>query len=184
MIRLQVLSFLVLVLVAAAPIRALERTGCRPVSNRSPALAIPVGVHRVGGGILRHGKNRLNSLTPCTRRQVSSYYRSGVGSLRSLCVIPPPGISPLGWDVGMGGVCAVAATAWVKIWTSLARSGVVAPQVSRKVVHTTSGPLFMLLWPFFTTRPSARFIAAGVRRTHHSPALHCHALQRCCRSGI
>lgn len=35
--------------------------------------------------------------------------------------------------------------------------------MSRKVVHTTAAPLFLVLWPFFTERPCARFFAAAVR---------------------
>ena len=29
-------------------------------------------------------------------------------------------------------------------------------------MHTTAAPLFMVLWPFFTDRPCARFFAAAV----------------------
>ncbi|CAM9376143.1 unnamed protein product [Choristocarpus tenellus] len=90
------------------------------------------------------------------------YPRPSLVARRSHCFVPPPGVSLLSWDLGMGGVCALASTVWVKVCTSLARSGKLSPQVSRKIVHTTCGPLFMLLWPFFSAEPSARFIAAGV----------------------
>eukprot|EP00752_Nemacystus_decipiens_P002317 g2191.t1 len=87
---------------------------------------------------------------------------TGSASLRCVCTLPPPGISPLAWDLGVSSAVGAASVVWVKLWTGLARRDKMKPQVSRKVVHTTAAPLFMVLWPFFTDRPCAKFFAAAV----------------------
>ena len=56
----------------------------------------------------------------------------------------------------------VGATAWLKIWTTLASMGYMDPKVSRKVVHCGSAPLFMLTWPFYSASSQARLVAALV----------------------
>jgi hypothetical protein len=35
-------------------------------------------------------------------------------------------------------------------------------KLSRKLVHTLAGPLFLLCWPLFSAAPEARFLAALV----------------------
>jgi dolichol kinase len=55
----------------------------------------------------------------------------------------------------------IASFAWVKIW-GVAHSHGVPHSVSRKVVHATCGPLFVLFWPLFSPAPGARFFAALV----------------------
>ena len=41
--------------------------------------------------------------------------------------------------------------------------GVLLPQkLSRKLVHITAGPLFVLMWPLFSWAPSARLYAAVI----------------------
>lgn len=67
-----------------------------------------------------------------------------------------------GWDYGCAVAAAVGAFIWVKIFDALARSGVIDQKLSRKVVHSTAGPLFMLMWPLFSSSPEARIIAAAV----------------------
>lgn len=73
----------------------------------------------------------------------------------------------------MGFFAATLATLWVKIWTSQVNSdgiGGLNPKLSRKIIHTTSAPLFLFIWPLFShiagneeglTSP-ARFFAATV----------------------
>ena len=53
--------------------------------------------------------------------------------------------SPLAQDVVCTLVCAIAATLWLKIWTSSAKKGLIEPNLSRKIVHAGSGPLFLLV---------------------------------------
>jgi dolichol kinase len=55
----------------------------------------------------------------------------------------------------------VASFAWVKI-LGVAHHHGVPHNVSRKVVHATCGPLFVLFWPLFSSAPGARFFAALV----------------------
>ena len=71
-------------------------------------------------------------------------------------------ISVAGRDAACAAVGLVGASAWLKIWTTLASADLVDPKVSRKIVHSGSAPLFLLTWPFFTTEPAARVVAAAV----------------------
>ncbi|GLI65312.1 hypothetical protein VaNZ11_008854 [Volvox africanus] len=59
-------------------------------------------------------------------------------------------------------LAAVGAAVWVKIFDLLAVKGVLEQKLSRKLVHTTSGPLFLLTWTLFSAAPSARYLAAVV----------------------
>ncbi|GBF95757.1 phytol kinase chloroplastic-like [Raphidocelis subcapitata] len=67
-----------------------------------------------------------------------------------------------GWDVACMLLAAVAAYGWVKLFDRLAGSGALDRKLSRKLVHATAGPLFMLTWPLFSAAPEARFFAAAV----------------------
>merc|ERR1719310_1963730 len=55
----------------------------------------------------------------------------------------------------------VASVAWVKIW-GVAHDLGVPHTVSRKIVHATCGPIFVLFWPLYSPAPQARFFAAIV----------------------
>ncbi|KAJ1453529.1 hypothetical protein M885DRAFT_523979 [Pelagophyceae sp. CCMP2097] len=61
--------------------------------------------------------------------------------------------------------CAVAAVAgavvWIKLWSTAEAAGLVAAKVSRKIIHCATAPLFLMVWPFFSTSPYARLIAAA-----------------------
>ena len=57
---------------------------------------------------------------------------------------------------------AVAAYLWVKLFDVLASREVLERKLSRKVIHTTSGPFFMLTWPLFGGAPSSQLFAALV----------------------
>lgn len=65
-------------------------------------------------------------------------------------------------DVIVATVTTVAALLWLRVWTTLAQKGVVDPKVSRKIIHCGSAPLFLLLWPLFSSSSSARLLAAAV----------------------
>eukprot|EP00741_Cyanophora_paradoxa_P007124 tig00001093_g6895.t1 len=60
------------------------------------------------------------------------------------------------------GFSVVAATTWVRLWELACARGVVGQKLSRKIVHSTSGPLFVLAWNLFSGAPEARFLAALV----------------------
>ncbi|KXZ49976.1 hypothetical protein GPECTOR_18g132 [Gonium pectorale] len=57
---------------------------------------------------------------------------------------------------------ALGAAIWVKIFNVLATNGTLEQKLSRKLVHTTTGPLFVLTWILFSAAPSAKFLAAAV----------------------
>lgn len=94
-----------------------------------------------------------------------------VGSLATVAVAAKTNILPvpidfeytdaliardLGATIGGG----ILAYAYVKICTTLAAKGILQPRDSRKIIHTFSAPLFMLIWPLFT--PAGRYFAACV----------------------
>ena len=68
----------------------------------------------------------------------------------------------LGRDAASASVCAGAAWMWVAFWSKLAADGRIQPNLSRKIIHTGSAPLFMLCWPLFSPAPSAPILAGAV----------------------
>eukprot|EP01083_Nonionella_stella_P064012 166463_1 len=65
-------------------------------------------------------------------------------------------------DAGVTILCTVLATAFVKTITYLASKGILESRDSRKIIHTCSAPLFMLLWPLFTDLPGGKIFAAFI----------------------
>ncbi len=51
---------------------------------------------------------------------------------------------------------------WLRLMDALAHRGVIAQQLSRKIIHTGTGPLFVLCWNLFSAEPWARWAAALV----------------------
>lgn len=56
----------------------------------------------------------------------------------------------------------VGAVIWVKLFDFLARHQVFDRKLSRKLVHITAGPLFVLTWSLFSWAHQARFYAAVI----------------------
>jgi len=56
----------------------------------------------------------------------------------------------------------IAAYLWVKMFDLLASREVLDRKLSRKLIHTSCGPFFMLTWPLFSSMPEARYFAALV----------------------
>ncbi|CAD7702564.1 unnamed protein product [Ostreobium quekettii] len=54
---------------------------------------------------------------------------------------------------------ALGSFAWVKIFDLLAANNVLEQKLSRKIVHITTGPLFILTWPLFSGAAYARYLA-------------------------
>ncbi|GFR52538.1 hypothetical protein Agub_g15113, partial [Astrephomene gubernaculifera] len=65
-------------------------------------------------------------------------------------------------DYYVVGAAAVGALAWVKLFDFLAGNGTLEQKLSRKVVHTTAGPIFVLTWALFSAAPAAKYLAALV----------------------
>ncbi len=51
---------------------------------------------------------------------------------------------------------------WLRSMDALAHHGLVPPQLSRKIIHIGTGPLFVLCWNLFSHEPWARYVAALV----------------------
>ena len=75
-------------------------------------------------------------------------------------------------DAGCTAGAAAGAVAWIKIWTQLAERGVIDAKLARKIVHCGSGPLYLLVWRFYSDASLARVVAALV------PALNIAKLQK------
>lgn len=82
----------------------------------------------------------------------------------SLFLLSNPSISYPAYlqDLSLTVSCAVLATIWLKIITKLASSSLLSPSDARKIIHTGSGPLFLVLWPFFSDSQYAQLLAACV----------------------
>ena len=60
-------------------------------------------------------------------------------------------------------LCAlIGSTAVVKTFDSLAERDLIEKNLSRKLIHTTCGPLFVLSWLFYTQSEYARLLAAVI----------------------
>lgn len=57
-------------------------------------------------------------------------------------------------------VTLVLALAWLRINDFLAHRGLISSKLSRKIIHTGTGPIFVLCWLLFKNDMAARFLAA------------------------
>jgi phytol kinase len=55
-----------------------------------------------------------------------------------------------------------SALIWLRMMDAIAHRSWLTPQLSRKIIHIGTGPLFVLCWPLFSNGFSARFFAALV----------------------
>jgi len=60
------------------------------------------------------------------------------------------------------GITFLAALVWLRFNDYLAQKGWLSGQVSRKIIHIGTGPIYVLCWLLFPERPAARFLAALV----------------------
>jgi hypothetical protein len=51
---------------------------------------------------------------------------------------------------------------WLKIWTTVAKEGLLDSKITRKIIHSGSAPLFMAHWPLYSAAPGARLFAAMI----------------------
>ena len=63
-------------------------------------------------------------------------------------------------DSGVALLSSVLALLFVKSITTLAAKDILQPRDSRKIIHTLSAPLFMVVWPLFSDLWGARLFAA------------------------
>lgn len=94
-----------------------------------------------------------------------------VGSLLSVAAAAKLGVLPVPLDfeytdalilrdVSTALLSGVLGYAYVKLCTTLAARGILQPRDSRKLIHTLSAPLYILLWPLYS--PAGRCFAACV----------------------
>jgi hypothetical protein len=162
---------------------------CR--SNYSSGLMkflTPNGSTLVGGGLSKPSPNMLlrssndKDNNDCTKKDevpntatkknrlplivvfFGSFATVTIASLAYALLMSPSSFSIelIGQDLGMGILVTILAGAYLKLWTTLVKMGVLDPKDSRKIIHTGSVPLFILFWPFFSVAPWSRFFAATV----------------------
>lgn len=51
---------------------------------------------------------------------------------------------------------------WLRLMDVLAHRGVISSPISRKIIHISTGPFFVLCWLLFTDQASSRYLAALV----------------------
>ncbi|KAH9327163.1 hypothetical protein KI387_007341, partial [Taxus chinensis] len=66
------------------------------------------------------------------------------------------------WDMGCTSLIMLGAYGLVSGFDFLAKSNVLDQKLSRKLVHISSGLLFMMAWPLFSSSADARYITAIV----------------------
>ena len=103
--------------------------------------------------------NCANRFGESTRAGVSPPNAAGGGVVEVLDTVLGDGYAR---DAGCALAAAVAAYLWVKLFDVLAGKNVLDARLSRKIIHTTSGPFFMLTWPLFGAAASSQVIAALV----------------------
>ena len=65
-------------------------------------------------------------------------------------------------DAGASFFCTILASIWVKIWTNAKKDGIIPSILSRKIIHTTSAPLFLFVWPLYSSSNFAQYFATIV----------------------
>ncbi len=68
----------------------------------------------------------------------------------------------LAQDIAATCVTFIVSLLWLRLMDALAHRGFIAQQLSRKIIHIGTGPLFLLCWHLFSSQPWARFFAALV----------------------
>jgi dolichol kinase len=77
--------------------------------------------------------------------------------------VPPSTVPAVAWDVGVAVAMGAASVAWTNGWAAFTGEGKpLSPVLTRKVIHSTSGPLLLLVWPFFSGKPFSRLVAAAI----------------------
>ncbi|KAH7415761.1 hypothetical protein KP509_14G059400 [Ceratopteris richardii] len=116
--------------------------------------------------------SRPNSLQRLATRSSLSYkarivaapckWCSGGPQQRShvhICSSLPPGI---GQDILYTGAGFAGAYAWVRIFDILGEMGLLEQNLSRKLIHVSTGLLYVLIWPFFSPTPWSRLFAISI----------------------
>ena len=68
----------------------------------------------------------------------------------------------LAQDIVATGLTFILSLLWLRLMDGLAHRGLITQQLSRKIIHIGTGPLFLICWNLFSSQPWARFFAALV----------------------
>mmetsp|Transcript_9098 Transcript_9098/g.55419 ORF Transcript_9098/g.55419 Transcript_9098/m.55419 type:complete len:350 (-) Transcript_9098:709-1758(-) len=119
------------------------------------------------------GKTSRNQPSKCLRKSYRTERRnlahlvsgrSWKASIRSKERVPKcksmlQGLGSVNQDAASFAFTAVAALSFVKFFDKLAEWDIFDSKTSRKLLHLSTGPLFVLCWPFYSSHPNAKFVA-------------------------
>ena len=72
-------------------------------------------------------------------------------------------MSPINQDVLSSCAALGGSVVWLQVWIQLAKQGKMDPRLSRKIIHCGSAPLFICLWPLYSSDGlMTRAIAASI----------------------
>lgn len=72
-------------------------------------------------------------------------------------------VSPLQQDFLLTTAVVGETMIWLKLWTWIAKKGLLSSLITRKIIHSFSAPLFLLHWPFFHAgNPRAALVASVI----------------------
>lgn len=78
-------------------------------------------------------------------------------------MILPAMMTPVSQDVLSSCVALGGSVVWLQIWITLAKEGKIDSRLSRKIIHCGSVPLFIFVWPFYSSNDfTSRAIAAAI----------------------
>ena len=106
---------------------------------------------------------KWNSNDKFTNQNAIYIRGGGVPPLNSLPTISDLfQLQPTVRDSILTGVILSETVIWLKIWTTLAKKGILPSNLTRKIIHSGSVPLFLIHWPLYSLSPSAKYFAATI----------------------
>ncbi|CAB9526953.1 Phytol kinase 1, chloroplastic [Seminavis robusta] len=113
---------------------------------------------------LRKAKQAIPAIAAVTLASVSLAAKLGIlhGPLLAGGGFGPYTDAMIARDAGSAVLCGILGYLFVKVNEWFAEKGYLDPRDSRKIIHTFSAPLFMVLWPLFSPAVGARFFAASI----------------------
>ena len=76
--------------------------------------------------------------------------------------LDPTFANKLAQDIVAAALTLMLSLLWLRLIDALAHGRLLTPQLSRKIIHIGTGPLFLVCWHLFSSQPQARWFAALV----------------------
>lgn len=119
------------------------------------------------GEISRHQPSKCLRKNCTSERRNLANLASGRGWKASIgskgrahkCKSMLAGLGAVNQDAASFAFTAVAALSFVTFFDKLAEWDIFDSKTSRKLLHLSTGPLFVLCWPFYSSHPNAKFVA-------------------------